>query len=392
MKKVLLVCYGGGHVNMLLPVAKLLSEKGVCVEFLALTTAINIVKETKWKYYTYKDFFTSSEVRRYGLELLQSLNIHKTNNDETISYLGQNFNELQEKYGIIKAKELYKKNGRMSFYPIDSLVHILNIIKPNVVVATSTPRSEKAAIDASRKLGIPSLALGDLFLIRPFNWFKKNSFATKVCVFNNKSKIKLIKAGREESSVVVTGNPAFDSLILKSNLVDFSKRKTKYNILWASQPEPSYLSETNKYGDEKLPSKVEEVLFATINNNENLNLFVRNHPNEKEREYSSKVRVCNDESLIDVLENIDLVVTLNSIVGFEALLLGKELITINLSVLSPMLPYSNFGYGNSVEELSELESLINKLYQNRNKNKKRPYNISNATNNVCREIISLFNE
>ena len=45
MKKVLFVCYGSGHVKMVMPVARMLRERGLAdVQVLGLTTAADVVR------------------------------------------------------------------------------------------------------------------------------------------------------------------------------------------------------------------------------------------------------------------------------------------------------------------------------------------------------------
>ena len=389
MKKALLVCYGGGHVNMLLPIAKKLNKLGVKVEFFALTTAIDIISKTDWNYYTYADFFLNKDVIFYGKKLLSELRVKKNNDKESIAYLGQNFIELKETLGIKKATDIYKNQGRMSFYPLNSLITVLKNINPDIVITTNAPRSEKAAINAASVLGISSVAIGDLFMIRPLDWFKNNAFASTICVLNNQSKNKLISVGRKEESIKVTGNPAFDSYI-KMSKTNNRVIDRKLGVLWASQPEPKYFPETNLYGDTSLPIKIEKELLELNEKHDFIKLFVRNHPNEKTRSYPKNVLLCNKEKLLSVLNKIDVVVTATSIVGFEAVLLGKRLITINLSVLSPMLPYSEYGYSNGLKQIGDLENALFKIHNEKNKLTKKPYNISDATGNVCREVIKLL--
>lgn len=385
------MCYGGGHVGMLLPIAKQLRELQIEIEFLALTTAINVLNTTEYKYYTFKDFFISNDVLYYGKRLLEGLESHKMDDIDSISYLGQNFIELIDNHGISDANNIYERDGRSSFYPLESISLILKELQPDLVISTNSPRSEKAAIFASRKLGIPSIAIGDLFMIRPLKWFSDNSFADKVCVFNAESKKKLIDLGRNEASIIVTGNPAFDVLVKLSDKTNVRNREGKFKILWASQAEPEYFAESLVKGDENLPMKVEEKLLEIVNNNKNFELYVRNHPNEAVRDYPNNVIVSNDNNLVDLLRNIDLVVTLTSIVGFEAVLLGKELITIDLSVLSNMLPYSKYGYSSGVDNLEALEKEIMIIYNKEDSKETKPYSIQNATGMICNEVKSILN-
>lgn len=390
MKTLLFVCYGGSHVEILLLVATKLKSYGYNIKFLALTTSLDIIKKSGFEYYTYKDFFSSSECLEYGRKLCKTLPVNKLNIEESIAYLGQNYLELVNNYGVEKAENLYNTKGRSSFYPLNSLIFILKQLRPSLVVATSSPRSEQASIDAANKLGIPSIAIGDLFMLRPLEWFKNNDFANKVCVFNKESFKLLVNEGRKKESISITGNPSFDEL---SNIkVEINNNRKKYKVLWASQPEPNFLAETNKIGDPKLPIKIEERLIEIFTKKKDLELYVRNHPNEEKRIYPGFVKLSNDDVLEELLLEMDLVITLTSIVGFKAALLGKELITIDLSVLSEVLPYSAYGYSKSVKDLNSLENEIDYCFENRLYRKNKKYKIENATENICSEIIKLLNK
>ncbi|MEA2017649.1 MAG: hypothetical protein U9N59_04305, partial [Campylobacterota bacterium] len=276
MKKILLVSYGGGHVNMLLPIAKRLRELKYEVVFFALTTAIDKLKQTNFKYYTYKDFFYSDEVQEYGKELVKELDTIKLNDEESIAYLGQNYLELVEKYGEKQAQELYSKSNRQIFNPIKSMQYVLESIKPDLVISTNSPRSEKCIVQAASKLNIRSIALIDLFAIRCVDWFKDNDFASKICVFSDDVKSYLVENGRDEDDIVVTGNTVFDELV---NNNDGKNNKDTYRVLWASQKEPEYFAEFDTKGNPNLPLEIEEKLFE-IFKDKDWQLVVRNHPNE----------------------------------------------------------------------------------------------------------------
>ena len=48
MKKILMACYGAGHINTLLPIAKKLSqEKNIILQFIGFTTAKKVIDENK---------------------------------------------------------------------------------------------------------------------------------------------------------------------------------------------------------------------------------------------------------------------------------------------------------------------------------------------------------
>lgn len=389
MQKILLVSYGGGHINMLLPIAQRLRELKYEVVFFALTTAIDKLKQTDFKYYTYKDFFYNDEVQKYGKELVKELDTIKLNDEESIAYLGQNYLELIQKYGEQQAKELYSKSNRQIFNPIESMKHVLENIKPDLVVSTNSPRSEKCIIQASHKLGIKSIALIDLFAIRCVDWFKDSNFASKICVFSDDVKSYLIENGRDEKDIIVAGNTVFDELV---NCHNVESNEDTYRVLWASQKEPEYFAEFDTKGNPNLPLEIEKKLFE-IFKNKNWQLVVRNHPNETQRNYPEFVEISDSTTkLIDTLKSVDLVITCTSTVGLEGLVLGKDLITIDMSVFTPTIPFSKYGYSEGINNLEELEDTILNIYKDRFNKKENKYNIKNATENIVIEIENLLNE
>jgi hypothetical protein len=389
MKKVLLVSYGGGHIKMLLPIARKLRELGVEVVFFAFTTAIETVSATEFSYFTYKDFFKSAAVKKHGQRLMNELNVSKVDDEESVAYLGQNYVELICKYGAEGAKEVYQKSGRQAFDPRNSMVTVLREINPDLVISTNSPRSEKCIIQAAGSLGISSVALIDMFAIRCRDWFKSNDFASRVCVFSQHVKQFLVENGRNEEDVIVTGNPVFDDLMQ----MDVPDRKHEpYRVLWASQREPEYFSELGVVGDPQLPEKIESKLIEIFKRRgSEWQLVVRNHPNEEARSYPSfVVNQTSSKNLSEVLLGVDLVLTCTSTVGFEGTLLGRELITIDASVFTPTIPFSEYGFSTGITDLDALENALEQAYGNRFITKPKHYDILSATDNVVNVVRQLL--
>lgn len=388
MKKILFVSYGAAHINLQLIIASRLKDMGYNIVFLALTTAIDKLKETDFEFYTYRDFFYSEDVQKYGKQLLSEMDNSKIDDEQSIAYLGQNYLELVERHGEDGAKEIYQKDSRQSFDPYNSMKYILQQIKPDMLIATDSPRSEKCAVQAANELGILSLVVINTFAIRCKEWVSKNSFANKVCVFSEDVKEYLIGNGRNAKGLVVTGNPIFDNLV---NLKQDSKRSlNKLNVLWASQNEPKYFGELDLIGDEKLPINIEKELFRIFEDHNDWSLMVRNHPNEPKRDYPNFVEVCNDEPLIDVINRCDLIVTCTSTVGLEGIILGKNLITIDKSIMTSFAPYSEFGYSYGIDNICQLKKAIMTVSSSMSESEHKGYHILNATDNVVNEIQKLF--
>ena len=147
-----------------------------------------------------------------------------------------------------------------------------------------------------------------------------------------------------------------------------------------------YFLETNASSDPLLPVKIEAELIRIFRTRPKWKLIVRNHPNEESREYPDFVEISNkNEELSVLLKSIDLVISCTSIVGFEALILGKAYMTVNISVLTPMLPFSKYGYSIGVNSIENLEKSLLDFFS-RNHEARSCYKISDATKAVCDAI------
>jgi len=394
VKKVLIVTYGGGHSKLMLPVIReLMTNKELEIIILALTTSVNDYKYLGLKLYGYKDFFFSEEALVYGKELVTSLE-NVMDLDESIIYLGQNFKELVDRFGLKKAKELYKKAGRQVFDPIDSMGEILDQVKPDVVVITDSPRSERAIGFSAKIRKIPILMLIGLFPFRGINWLSNNSISDKVCVFSKEIRQILIDAGRNENSVIVTGNPTFDEFIRERDRLKVANSNTNesssFKILWASQIEPEYCFDIDKQGNPNLPVLIENELIRLCSLHSNWELIARNHPNEVARIYPRGVYVSKpSEPLIDVLNKVDCVVTTASAVGLQGAILGVKLITVDCSILTAYTPYSEVGLSIGVQNISDLESALIHVADELN-GQDSIYEINNSAELISKEIVSLI--
>ncbi|MCO4822987.1 MAG: hypothetical protein KC469_13030 [Flavobacteriaceae bacterium] len=370
-KKVLFVTYGGGHVNMLLPVMKeLMDVPSIDLMVLGLTTAGSVLKRNKIPYLSFKDLLPLSNNRALdfgkklvGLKSSSAL----VSYEESVAYMGLNFCELVESYGEEEADRLYKKLGRHAFYPINLMRKFFQQQCPDLVVSTNSPRTEKAAIHAAGQLNILSLCLIDLFAYQSLDWTGKPGYASKVCVLSEFVKKQLTDAGRLDSEVVVTGNPAFDSIaIFKENVNKYILNRKWANsrkvILWASQPEPElHPFDSNKMGDSSLPRKVEVQLFKVLSKHPDWQLVIRSHPSENTKygDLPGNVEISlKSENLHELLASVDCVITMTSTVAIEAALMGKPVISIDLSIFTDDSPYSKMGLSQGIDNLEDLEQVI----------------------------------
>ncbi|WP_157794324.1 hypothetical protein [Endozoicomonas ascidiicola] len=403
MKKILFISYGGGHVNALLPVyKKLISDKQYECCYLALTTASQILKNNELPFLGFRDLVDNNN--SHALEVGRNFIGQEQQNsivpiDESIAYMGLSYCDLVDDLGEQKAKAIYEIYGRQAFYPLNTLKRYFSKEKPDLVIATNSPRAERAAIDAASQLSIPSVCVVDLFAIQEISWIGLPGFASKVCVISDYVKDKMIASGRQHDETVVTGNPAFDELSNYQNSEDVrafrSTKKwlvTDKVVLWASNIEPESHPYSDHNGDVLLPVKVEEELNKLVNTHPDIRVVIRPHPNDVRKPLivSDRVEISTQgDDLNALLAAVDCVVVLSSTVGFQAALLRKPLVNIKLSIFSRDAPYDEMGISMGVDHLEELNSTILNALNHKPENCSLTA-VGSATNNVINVIKDLL--
>lgn len=398
MHKVLFVVYGGGHARLVRPVIEQLlhADENVEVICLALTTAVREftgLSNKRFEILGYKDFFgEDSEALVYGRDLVQKMT-GVFDFDESIAYLGRNFLELVKRCcSVQEAAEIYAQGGRQVFLPIESMKEVISRVKPDVVVTTNSPRSEKAALIAARSLSVPSVSIIDMFSFRCEDWLI--DFADTVCVFDTSVAERLRFLGRQ-ADIRITGNPAFDVLVQKfvkhKNALAQLKINSPFTVLWASQQEPKYVYELKAKGNIGLPSAVESELVKIFSGKPDWKLIVRNHPNEEPRIYPDFVEISSqDQPLDDLLARVHVIVTLTSTVGLQGRIMGCELITIDGSAFTATVPFAKIGYSIGLSSPDKLTGELERLASVVNKQPlaNPPYAIENAAERVAQVILS----
>jgi hypothetical protein len=154
---------------------------------------------------------------RYGEELLSSLGTNASvERDESIAYLGLSFAALVSEIGEPATRERFATLGRHAFLQRPVLRRVMDRVAPLVVIATNSPKSERAAILVGNERGIPTLIVPDL-LADPA-WETYGPFEARwYAAMNPAARDNLIQHhGADPDRVVVTGQPAFD----KSGAID----------------------------------------------------------------------------------------------------------------------------------------------------------------------------
>ncbi len=370
MRTVLFVAYGGGHVRMLLPVARLLRDRGLAAPvFVGLTTARAEVEAAGFPSLGFADVVEEGDgpAMERGRDLASRLPSHAWSFEESAAYLGLSFADLVADHGEAEAGRLYGTHGRQAFLPVRTMERFLRRLQPALLVATSAPRAERASILAARRLGVPSVCLVDLFAAYEIEWLREPGFADRVCVLNAHVQARLVAAGRAAQEVVVTGNPAFDGLLdpaVRGRGLALRRDRgwqDRQVWLWASQLEPASHPCQPGRGDTGLPMRIARELQRIAQSRPAMELVIRPHPSESDfrielgpRQHLSP----RSEDLHVLLHACDGVVVLTSTVALEARLAGCTVVQVLGSLYSDDAPYLAHGIADAAVPLTGLEAAI----------------------------------
>ncbi len=358
---------------MVLPVASQARKLGLARPVvLALTSAAAPAREAGFSPVGFADFLRPGDeaALAIGRTLLTSLPTAPLDLRESEAYLGLSYVDLQERYGKTEAARRYAVAGRQCFEPVGILERIINDVAPAVVIATNSPRAERAAILAAGRLGVPSTCLVDLFAIDEVAWIGQPDYGSRVCVLDETVRTHLVAAGRRPAEVIVTGNPAFDSV--RSPNAVLRGRQLRHEqgwenarvVIWASQPEPaSHPSVPGKVGNPGLPGEIERELVKWTAAASDRRLVIRRHPSEQ----APLVQVALPGVLQDggqfelhpLLHAADAVVTMSSTVGVEAFLAGLPVVQVLGSLFDESVPLTRHAMATACTDTSLLGSVLN---------------------------------
>ena len=346
--RVLFVSYGGGHVGMVLPVMRELEAllPGVDCQLMALTTGHLKAKATRPDALGYKDFLhlvDAHAARAWGERLSEGNTSPDVPADETVAYLGINYLDLIAQHGESGAAELYREQGRYGFKPLHFMRRVIDALRPDAVVATNSPRSERTALDVAGERGIPAVGMVDLFGLDSDTYVLHEAKPAWTCVISDVVRQRLIARGFPPGGVVVTGNPAFDGLQAADNQrkadAFLAKRGWQHlkPVLFAGHWEPQAHAATPVPVGQALPREIEAVLREHVRQREDLALIVRYHPSdwtqyprlpdEPRIHFSEPPR----EPIHPLILAAQAVVVQTSTVGLESAVGGKPVISIENS-------------------------------------------------------------
>lgn len=374
-RRVLFVTYGAGHIAMVLPVIRVLRERepGIHIDLLALTTAMHEARRQGFEPLGYRDFahwYDADALQRHAAQHLAGTQHPLIDEVETIAYLGINFEDLHQRLGPEAAAREYAQKGRWAFMPINFMRRLLRHLKPDVVVATNSPRSEEAALTAAAELGIPGVCMVDLFSPVGDPFLERTQYADALTTISELGKRNLIAGGVPAGRIHITGSPAFDSLADPVRAAEAVQDRAALGwqglkvILWAGNME-ALLPETGPESNPAwFPLQVERILRDYVRMHADTALVIRYHPNQVQHFEPGppEPRVLWSVPLErhphrDILL-ADLVVVNGSTMGLEAAIAGKSVLAMDNSPGRHIFPLSEFGVAHGVAGFAELAGAV----------------------------------
>lgn len=373
---ILFVTYGNGHVAKVAPVVKALMACGVDCVVMALTLGYKQALGLGLQPVGYRDFLSlaadQASALAHGCRLLSD-NLHPDVAEfESTCYLGINYAEWVECYGERGAADRYAARGRRGFLPVQFMGRVIDSLKPSLVVSTSSPRSEQAAIEAAVKRGIPSMTMMDLFALPHDIFLRQAVHADVITVLSGFAKDNLTAAGIDPARIVVTGCPAYDAMFDSANEAAGNELRHTFGwqdkkiVMWAGNLEEEGPGVTGETRGTALGLRVEERLRRWVEENLDAALIVRYHPAQYHLFPNLGVhpRVYLSDPVADRLQPqlhaADIIVVQTSTVGFEAALVGKRVLALSYSpmVINFDFDYGRLGLGESVSTLQALVPAI----------------------------------
>ena len=393
------MAYGSGHINMLIPVALALSASGAGKPVvLALTTAANPARAAGLQVVQFKDFIEPTDAANveHGRQLIADLSAAPADEEETAAYLGLSYADLVTELGQKEAESRYADRGRQAFLPLATLRRILKKIKPDLIVATNSPRAEKAAIMAAQQLRIPSVCIVDLFAIDEVKWIGQPHYADRVCVLNESVRQFLLGAGRKAEQIVVTGNPAFDRLNSGAVIEEGQRLRVSCGwsnrrvLVWPNQVEPAVHPFDGRPGNPDLPARALHETIAWVLARNDVVLCIRSRAGEQAPLIPDDPRIKltgQDWPLAPLLHAADLVVSIGSTVGLEGHLTGCRLVQVLGSVFDDAMPLIAYGIADEAVQVADIPFALNRWINAPRRTKQQ---LQPATSGVMDVIVELL--
>jgi hypothetical protein len=360
----LLASYGGGHTAIIAKLATALCQRGDDAEVIGFTTAYREFRRQGIAAHSVVRLIDPTE-DAYWLSLAQKYVGESHHRDimreEALAYFAIGIRDLAEEIGEEPALEKFRTDGRRAFEPIRVMRRYLQRTRPDIVITTTSPRAELALLKAARIESIPSLAVGDLFLLKESQWILHPDYAENLAVLSSEVASRLISEGFPSDSVRVTGNPAFDDLV-RSPYHDARRAEVRSKLGVEGKTVVLFCSpgsEVSMIGRPFLDiGDVVTELESLCQELDDHCFILRTHPNWPFKLPAAIRNGTLDNgnwmSATDALLAADVVWTETSTMGLQAALLERRVICIGFS---DYVIYPSFGLASAASSLKEASKI-----------------------------------
>ena len=362
--KPLLASYGGGHVQIISALAKAMIARGDKPQIIGFTTAYSELCKENLHALTVSSLLDEAEDSEWlalADKFTSGVSHPKVSAEDTRAYFAIGLKDLSAKTSKAEAIELVKQKGRQAFEPVETMRRYLRKTKLDFVVTTTSPRFELALLKAARLEGIPHLAIGDLFLVKESEYMADPLYAEHIAVLSDAVADNLVRRGVPQTSLHVTGNPAFDNLAVIMQDTDrrHSLRHwlgmTNKRVILFPAPSAKISAIGRPFAD---IMKIVRQLEAFCADNTDYAFIIRQHPNAPLTLPELQHGYLDDGSFMTAEEAIltaDIICVESSTMGLQAALTGKPVFTINFA---DYVLYPQFGLARAVDTLDEALFLI----------------------------------
>ena len=368
-KKILVVTYGGGHVNIMVPIIKELNiQKDVDVVVIGLSIAGSVLLKNNIPFLTFADFkniIWDNTAQKEGERL--ATEYYTSGKDltfeDTILYFGCLMRDMLIQYSREEIQALINEKGKKAFLPQYTMSKIIDQIKPDFILTGDCPRSERAATIVGKEKHIPTMNIHDYLAFESRHKLEADTIAVMCDITRD----NLIKQGHDSDKIVITGQPAFDSILNQSKVFKITEILNKYKlpqqkyIVLGTQPDPSSKDMLN-------------LVIEVMKQYPEYGLLVKPHPGEdicihKEiisNHLGSNIFLLPEADIRELIFISNTLITIFSTVGFESVLFGKPLIQLNLTGKPNPIPLFKYGVSLCAENKADLEESLKKALLDHN--------------------------
>lgn len=247
-----------------------------------------------------------------------------------------------------------------------------------VVLRADGRETERSIIKAAEKLHIPTLYITHGVLAE--NNGHDILFCTKTAVWGRADFERYVSLGNHPDKLAITGSPKYDRLYFKnlsaSKELVYKKLRLRAGddfAVLATQPIVKFSSHRTDDENEVL---IRSVLSA-IRGIPDLKLVIKLHPFEDYLMYKKLLKeigasgaiLIRDVDIFSLIRESAFLITVNSTVGLEAMILEKPVITINLSKREDLLPFAKKGAALGVYRQEDIAPAIERILKDRQLNK-----------------------